>query len=187
MGHSWLRAKPKMLTRASTVVLITFPGIIAHEWAHKKFCDWCGVLVHEAVYFDFRGLTAVREAPVGYVVHAEPARFLHVFWISMGPLIINSALAVLFGHAAVQLPDRSITQIVLWWIALSVGMHAFPSDQDARNVFERGRREIAVKNGAILAYLSYPLYRTVCFVNRMRRWWVDFAYAAILVSIGSRL
>lgn len=25
------------------ISLLTFPGIIAHEWAHKQFCNWLKV------------------------------------------------------------------------------------------------------------------------------------------------
>ncbi len=37
---------------AQLIALLTFPGIIIHELAHKKFCDWFGVKVIKAVYSD---------------------------------------------------------------------------------------------------------------------------------------
>lgn len=156
-----------------------------HEWAHKKFCDWCGVTVYEVIYFNFRSLFAIRGGPLGYVVYAAPNKFSHAFWISTGPLVVNSMLAVVIGYGASKIAEGISAQLILYWIALSVGMHAFPSNQDAQNVLERSKREIA-KNESKLHYLTYPFYWFICLANGLRRWWVDFTYAAVLVSIGSR-
>jgi hypothetical protein len=141
--------------------------------------------VYEVVYFNFRSLSAVRSGTLGYVVHAEPKRFSHAFWISIGPLFINSTLAIAFGHVAFHLVNGFFTRLVLCWVAISIGMYAFPSDQDARNVFEWSKREIGRKR-VTLHHLSYPFYWVICFINGLRRSWVDFTYAAMLIGIGSR-
>lgn len=167
-------------------VLLTFPGIVAHEWAHKKFCDWFGVRVHKVVYFNIRSLFAVQGQPLGYVVFDEPNTFFHTLLISMGPLILNSTLAVVFGFVAFRVAHGIVAQLMLCWVALSIGMHAFPSNRDAKNVLDRSKQEIS-KNDAILHYLSYPFYRAICFMNGARRWWIDLTYAVILVGMGSRL
>jgi len=42
------------------IALVTFPGIILHEWAHKFFCDRTGVPVYKTCYFRLGN-------PAGYV------------------------------------------------------------------------------------------------------------------------
>lgn len=68
------------------VALLTFPGVILHEWAHKSFCDYFRIPVFEVCYFRF----GQRES--GYVKHGEPKSFSQAFWISTAPLIINSLM-----------------------------------------------------------------------------------------------
>lgn len=58
------------------ISLLTFPGVIIHEWAHKKFCEWLGILVHKVVYFRFGN-------PAGYVLHEPPKTYKQTFWISV--------------------------------------------------------------------------------------------------------
>lgn len=98
---------------------LTFPGVIIHEWAHKKFCEWLSVSVHEIRYFRFGN-------PVGYVLHEEPKTYKQTFWISVGPLIINSVLAILFSFIASQVIPESFFYYLLFWIAISSGMRLFP-------------------------------------------------------------
>ena len=54
------------------ISLLTFPGVIVHEWAHKLYCNWTGVLVHKVVYFQFAN-------PAGYVLHSEPKNIARFF------------------------------------------------------------------------------------------------------------
>jgi hypothetical protein len=175
-----------MPTRAGLIALATFPGVVMHEWAHKKFCDWFGVKVHNVAYFRFQSLFATRNGPIGYVVHAEPYKFLHAFWISVGPLIINSVLAILFGYIATRIAHGALMRMTFYWLAISIGAHAFPSNQDAKNVLQRSQTHLANKD-SLLHYLSYPFFGMIWLANKLRRWWADFAYAALLVNIGSHL
>lgn len=58
------------------ISLVTFPGVIIHELAHKVFCYLFGVRVYEVVYFQVKDLSA----PVGYVLHDPPQNFRHFHW-----------------------------------------------------------------------------------------------------------
>lgn len=89
------------------ISLLTFPGVIVHEWAHKKFCDWNGVKVEKVVYFRFGN-------PAGYVMHEEPKKYNQIFWISAGPLIINSVLTIFLGMFVSSLDSSSYSYLFFY-------------------------------------------------------------------------
>ena len=161
------------------IAIVTFPGVIIHEWAHKKYCDWTGVAVHKVVYFQF-GSTA------GYVIHEHPQKYNQLFWISVGPLVINSMMTVLLSYLATQTKSESGLYFLFLWIAVSAGMHAFPSDQDAKNVFDESKQSIK-RGGSSLHYLAYPFFGLIWIANKLRFVWFDLWYALILLSLGGAL
>jgi hypothetical protein len=159
--------------------IFTFPGVIVHEWAHKKFCDWTGVRVHKVVYFQPKNLA-------GYVIHDQADSGGKMFWISVGPIIFNSLLCIACGYAASAAPFNSVSKFVLLWLALTIGARAFPSDQDAGNVLERCR-QILRAGGSLANFLAYPFYALIWLANKLRFFWFDFLYAALLIALGYAL
>ncbi|UYY57749.1 metalloprotease family protein [Sphingomonas sp. S2-65] len=157
---------------------ITFPGVIVHEIAHRLFCHLTGVPVYEVSYFRFRG------NPAGYVVHGPPPTLRSALLISAGPLIVNSLLCMLLTFAAV-IPliilddsDVSAVSIFLFWIGISIGMHAFPSNHDAEAfVLHAEERRGASSIVATLAQLFAWLLKAV---NALRIVWIDLFYAVAL-------
>ena len=158
------------------ISMITFPGIMIHEWAHKKFCDWNDVVVHQVVYFRFGN-------PAGFVVHDEPKNYKQTLFISAGPLIINSIIAILLSFLASQTIPESFLYYIFLWIAISAGMHAFPSDHDGKNVLLASKESIK-NGGTTLHYLAYPFYWMLWTANVLRFFWFDLLYAALLVYLG---
>lgn len=158
------------------ISLITFPGVIIHEWAHKKFCNWTGVVVQKVVYFRFGN-------PAGYVIHERPQKYSQIFWISTGPLIINSLLTIILSYIASQIQPESFLYYLLLWIAISVGMHAFPSDQDASHIFNESKT-LLKNGGSALHYFAYPFYALIWLANKLRFIWFDLWYAIALMSLG---
>jgi hypothetical protein len=157
------------------ISIITFPGIIIHEWAHKLFCNLTGVRVDRVVYFQFTN-------PAGFVSHEKPIKFNQIFWISTGPLVINSLLTIIFSYFASQTVTESFLYYLLFWLAGSVGMHAFPSDHDARNVFDESK--LVLKNGGSkLHYLAYPFFILIWLANKLRFFWFDLWYALALIGL----
>ena len=159
--------------------IFTFPGVIVHEWAHKKFCDLFGVRVYKVVYFQPKNLA-------GYVTHERVSGAWANFWISFGPLMINSVLGVGLGYAAAVAPFASAWKFVLLWLAFSVGARAFPSDQDALNVVVSGK-EGFWRNGSLLGLLAYPLFVLVWLANKLRFFWFDYLYAVALIVVAYSL
>ena len=158
------------------VSLITFPGVMFHEWAHKVFCQLSGVRVLKVVYFRFGN-------PLGFVSHEESRHYFQNFWISVGPLIINSLVAVLLTSFALRVSDKSRIFFLLLWLAVSAGMHAFPSNHDMRHISSASRVELR-HGGTWLHYLSFPFVGLVILANELKFFWFDFVYAMLLIALG---
>ena len=162
------------------IAALTFPGVMLHEWAHKFFCERMGVAVHKVKYFQFKN-------PSGYVMHEQPKTYPQTFWISVGPLLVNSfaTVALSFIAARMRTDDTAAAYIVLFlfWIAISAGMHAFPSDHDMQHI--SGASKQAIKSGGgYLHYLAFPFVWLVWLANKLRFFWFDLIYAGLLISIG---
>src|SRR3989338_2083067 len=153
------------------ISVFTFPGIIIHEWAHKKFCEWLGVLVHQVKYFRFGN-------PAGYVLHEEPKTYKQTFWVSTGPLIINSTVAIFLGFLASIINSESIMWYFLLWTALSSGMHSFPSDHDMSHISKFTKSKIK-DGGSIFYYLAFPFVWLIWIANKLKFFWWDLAYAIL--------
>ena len=158
------------------ISLLTFPGVIIHEWTHKKFCEWLGVAVHKVVYFRLGN-------PAGYVLHEQPKSYKQTFWISMGPLVANSSVAVLLGFFASRSISESVFWYVLLWIAFSSGMHSFPSDHDMQHISLASKNSIK-ESRSFIHYLAFPFVWLVWIANKLRFFWFDAIYAVFLISIG---
>lgn len=134
------------------VGLVTFPGVIVHEAAQQSFCRLRQVAVFDVCYFRV-------SSPPGYVAHERVRDFNTAFLLSAGPLLVNSLLCVVFCFPAF-VPVRAFGIENPWsyfflWLGLSIGMHAFPSIEDAEQLRDLARQ--AVRNGNLLALVSFPL------------------------------
>jgi len=97
----------------------------------------------------------------------------------MGPFFVNSVLAL-----ALALPtyisrevynEKNIWFMFVLWLSISIAMHAIPSNQDARNVFEQAK--VHAKKGNILAIVSFPIVICIFVFNLLRVVWSDALYA----------
>lgn len=154
------------------VTWVTFPGVVLHEWSHKFFCDRVEVPVYEVKYFRFGD-------PAGYVRHGEVTRYGDAFLITIAPFIINSIVALLMF----MLPAFKVTGIFnlfFVWLGVSFAMHAFPSDGDAKHIWERSK---SVWRQNPVALLGFPLVIIIRIANLLRMFWFDLIYAVILYGI----
>lgn len=163
------------------ISIITFPGTVLHEWAHKKFCDWFNVKVIAVKYFSV-------EAD-GWVIHERPKTYQATFWISIGPLIINSlvcfCVGIIAGFFLNIYNGNEVVFLSLSWLALSFGSHSFPSNQDTNNILDESKTRLK-NGGSFLHYLAYPLFGLIWLANILRFFWFDFiwAIAIILLAFG---
>jgi Putative zincin peptidase len=110
---------------------LTFPGVIAHEFAHAWACRRMGVRVIKVCYLRFGN-------PPGYVLHGRPATALQHIVIATAPVFISTLLSLAIScaagvffvsHAAVDYHD--VILALSFWISFSFALHAFPSSGDA--------------------------------------------------------
>jgi hypothetical protein len=153
------------------IALLTFPSVIVHEAAHMVFCKWSRVAVFDVCYFRFGN-------PAGYVIH-EPAKNFHAaFLIAEGPFIINSLLCILICFPAfvpVRIFEHTdIVSFFLLWLGVSIGMHAFPSNQDAKVLW--GAAKVAAARFNPLAILSFPIVAIIFVANVGSMLWLDALY-----------
>lgn len=161
------------------IALLTFPGIIVHEFAHMVFCRIRKVAVFEVCYF------RIGKNPAGYVLHENTENFYSTFLISMGPFFINTLLCLLVclpAYMPIKFFDLDPPfSIFLIWLGVSIGAHAIPSNQDADHVYHQAKDE--AKKGNLLAILSFPLVGMIYLLNALRVVWADVIYGA-LIGVG---
>jgi Putative zincin peptidase len=134
------------------VALMTFPGVIVHEFAHKLFCQWTGTKVLEVCYLRYGD-------PVGYVIHEVPKNIWKHILIDIGPFFINTFLGFVLGVFLKLLSDSeyvntssvaSVFSMFLMWLAGSIAMHAFPSVGDAASIWQAIWQEASPISAKIL-------------------------------------
>ena len=158
------------------ISILTFPGVIVHEFAHMLFCKARGVAVMDVCFFRFGN-------PAGYVIHEEPKDFASAFFISVGPFIINSLLCMIICFPAL-IPIRIFhiedkLSYALLWLGISIGMHAFPSNADANSLLQQAKKAASLHNP--LAIISFPLVGAIYIANILSIFWFDYLYG---VAIG---
>ena len=148
-----------------------------HELAHRLFCALFKIPVYEVRYF------RLGDDQAGYVKHGKPDTFLQTFWISVGPLVLNSLVAVALAAVSVRLKDESSAQTVFGWLSISAGMHAFPSTYDAEHILAASKAARA-SGGSVLYLLARPFVAIVEIANHLRFVWFDALYAYGLFQLG---
>lgn len=167
------------------IALITFPGIILHEFSHKLFCNWTNTPVVEVCYLNFKRIktnTSDNYAPMGYVIHEQPKTLIASFLITIGPLIVNSTMAVLCGVIVALYSMIYRNYLVLFgltWVGLSLGVHSFPSEVDAQSYYSQVKNK---KVNIILHFIALLFVWIIQLANWCRFLWFDVIYAIILMS-----
>ena len=64
------------------------------------------------------------------------------------------------------------------WLGISIGMHAFPSTHDAKNVWRLARQQARSLKPLVL--LSFPLVVAIYAGNFLRIVWFDYLYGFAL-------
>jgi hypothetical protein len=159
------------------ISLLTFPGVIVHEWAHKIACNLFGVAVFQVVYFKLDFKLVGGEA--GYVQHETPKRYIETLCISSAPLLINTLVALACGVAAHQARTVPALYGLLVWLGFSAGSHALPSNQDMNNVRQHAKGETL-----FVGVFSQALYVLMVILNALRFFWIDFIYAFSLMYLA---
>ncbi len=161
------------------ISVLTFPGVIVHELGHLVFCMLRKVPVFEVKFFQF------DMKAQGYVLHAPTESYATTFLVAVGPLVLNTLLCLLICFPA-SLPfwvfeDRGPVTIVLLWLGVSIGMHAFPSTGDAQGLWKATKEAMALKNP--LAIAGVPVVGLIYLANILSVVWFDAIFGAA-VGLG---
>ncbi|OGE31819.1 hypothetical protein A2631_01670 [Candidatus Daviesbacteria bacterium RIFCSPHIGHO2_01_FULL_44_29] len=155
------------------ISLVTFPGVIAHEAAHRFFCDLAKVPVYRVCYFRVGN-------PAGFVIHGQVKSLRSSFLISVGPLIVNTLLCMLLTFSAafplMILNAKSYNPVfmLIAWVGFSIGMHAFPSNEDMSGFLE----QVKLTHERDFFYFVSKIFAWIIkFANMARIFWFDFIYA----------
>ncbi len=146
--------------------LLTLPGIVMHEASHKFFCDWAGVRVLEVCYFRFGN-------PAGFVVHESPQKFLQSFFISVGPLILGTAISSLFFLLFKQ-HAKELIGFIFAWLGLAIASQCFPSTGDAKSLLGETWRHFF---RSPFAFLGLPVTLLIWVVNKLNFFYFNYLFA----------
>jgi hypothetical protein len=119
----------------AVVAVLTFPGVVLHEMAHKFFCDFYRVPVYNVKYF------AISKN-AGHVIHEASGNSREKAIISLAPFLINSLVCFLLlipkifplvmGTSFVS--TFTFPDIFLTWVGFSCGVNAIPSKTDLAHI-----------------------------------------------------
>jgi hypothetical protein len=160
---------------------LTFPGVIVHEWAHLVFCRLTDTPVHEVCYFRFGN-------PAGYVIHEQPDSVWHHILIGIGPLLVNSLIGLamgllLFGLGA-RVEQLPLVSGILFWLAISIAMHSFPSTGDAKSIWQAVWSEGAPISARLV---GSPLVGLIFLGAIGSIFWLDVIYGCCIVIFLPKL
>ena len=156
------------------IALVTFPGVILHEWSHKFFCDRTGIPVYKTCYFRLGN-------PSGFVLHGPVDSYGKTFVISTAPFLTNTVISVILFAIAIILPHNWVSY-VLMWLGLSTALHAFPSNEDADSLWNYSKLNW---RRSPLAFLTFPISGLIKLAALARAIWFDLLYAvAILIVVA---
>lgn len=154
------------------VALITFPGIMLHELAHKLCCHLARVPVYKTCYFRLGN-------PAGYVLHEPTNNYGKAFLIDTAPFIFNTIISLILYAIAITIP-LGLIACILFWLGISIAMHSFPSIGDADNLWNASKQ--AWKRNP-MALLGFPIVGLIKLAALTKAIWFDLLYAIVLLVL----
>ena len=168
----------------------TFPGIVMHELVQQICCWLCRMPVFKVNYFHLDDLE-------GYVRYERSNNPWKNLIVSMAPFFINTGLGMLitlpaytniFGFRYMRsMYDFFVflCSLILYWIGLSVLMHAFPSIEDAEVLAECILKNKEVKIFAKI--LAAPCVGFIYIGEIGGMFWLDLVYGILMSLVLPKL
>lgn len=148
-------------------------GVIVHEAAHRFFAMSAKIPVYQVCYFRLGN-------PAGFVIHGPTNGLRNSFLVSVGPLMVNTALCAIVtlpGFMALRFMKDGHWDwipVLILWLGFSIGMHAFPSNDDMRNFVNDVK---TTKGEGVLLVVSRMAFWLIILANTLRIVWFDAIYA----------
>jgi len=157
--------------------LITFPGIILHEYLHKKMCDYLNVKVFDVKYFTLEYSDLFSDT-MGYVTH-EKTSFWNQTKIGLAPLfgIFPGIILVLISFFLINFSN--FFGYLLLWIGFSFLVNMFPSRADINHFFNASfKRNFFLIS---LYFILLPFIIILYIFSYLEIIWADFIVAIIII------
>lgn len=162
------------------VSYLTFPGIVAHEFAHTWACKRLGIRVHKVCYLRFGN-------PMGYVLHEQPVNAVRHILVAVAPFFVSTLLALAASLAACgfaksqAFPEvRDTVGLAALWLSFSFALHAFPSTGDADAL----REDVRSSGVSLFAkLLLVPVVGIIRLAQAGTRLWLDVLFALAVVAL----
>lgn len=152
---------------------LTFPGVLLHELAHYRACQWREIPVGRVQWFSVTG-----EA---FVEHAEPRAYLDTVAISLAPFLVNTVVAVVaYAIAAAVVGLAGGVGWLIGWLGLSFGWHAIPSKGDVDNLWDQTDD---MDNWSVWTVVVTPVAVFLYILNALRLFWIDAIYSLLLALV----
>ncbi|MFY0252915.1 metalloprotease family protein [Chitinophaga sp. 30R24] len=160
------------------ISVLTFPGVIVHEFAHQLFCRLYGIAIFEVKYFQVGN-------PLGYVIHEIPRNPAQQLMISIGPFFVNTLLGLIIAFPAaipvLQFNAGTPFDYILLYLGISIAMHAFPSLGDAQSMWYTLWHD---ENSTWwLKALSVPVAGLIMLGTIGSIFWLDLGYGILICTI----
>lgn len=168
-----------MIVPGILISIATFPGVAVHELAHQVFCRIGRIPVYEVKYFQIKN-------PCGYVLHESTSNPWKNLMTGLGPFFVNTILGILitlpayanvFGYGPSEDTLGILVKLcsyVLYWLGVSILMHAFPSTGDAAALVESVLKNKEVN---ILAKIVTAPFIGLIYLGAFgSMFWLDLAY-----------
>lgn len=159
---------------------ITFPGIVAHEFAHAWACRRMGIRIHKVCYLRLGN-------PLGYVIHEQPQYTLQHIIVAVAPFFVSTTLGLAVSLTASLLirstasPEiRTAATLGMVWISFSCALHAFPSSGDADALWNDVRSSDV---GFFAKLLLAPVVGLIRLAQIGVRLWLDVLFALAVVLL----
>lgn len=167
------------------LLVVTAFGVVIHELAHKEMVEDFGLRVRDHCYFQL-------DNPSGYVIHDEPRGYFATFAISTAPFFLNSAVAytaftiaggILTSHPISDLSGLQVAGVIaLIWLGISSGVHAFPSSQDTKNIWQATKR----RWWNPIAILGIPIIVLLLFLDKTTALGSNYMFSAGIAFLSYR-
>lgn len=162
----------------------TFPGIIAHEFAHAWACRKMGIHIERICYLRFGN-------PMGYVLHERPASAIQHILVATAPFFVSSILALsisfaacLFNRSSLPPETRDMVTLLAVWLSFSTALHAFPSSGDADALWKEARNP---EIGFLAKTMLVPVIGLLRLIQLGPRCFLDVLFALAMVGLPPAL
>jgi len=167
------------------IALLTFPGVVVHEFSHQLGCWLAGVKVLKVRYYQYNN-------PSGYVIHEKAGSIIQSLPIVLGPLLFGYGAAMGIALIANEVGNNAGGWILLW-LVFSIAMHAFPSNDDVNTLwdmlviktsysFNGNAYVVQTQRSLAWSIILFPVGLIIKLFNVLRVVWIDAIIAGMLVG-----